>query len=148
MQAPRSIEGLSHRQARSRNVVSEADNPSKSAESNHCPVVSRRVPEGPPFSQYVLYGSRYNRAVPQISRFFGIVIAMYYNDHAPPHFHARYGEHEATFSIDTLAVLEGSLPQRATALVLEWASQHRDELARDWDLARQAQPLQAIAPLE
>jgi hypothetical protein len=86
--------------------------------------------------------------VPQISRFFGIVIAMYYNDHAPPHFHARYGEHEATFSIDTLAVLEGSLPQRATALVLEWASQHRDELAHDWELARQAQPLQAIAPLE
>ena len=57
------------------------------------------------------------------------------------------GEFEATFSVDTLAVLEGSLPQRATALVLEWASQHREELAHDWDLARQAQPLQAIPPL-
>ena len=86
--------------------------------------------------------------MPQISRFFGIVIAMYYNDHAPPHFHARYGDHEATFSIDSLAALEGSLPQRAAALVLEWAFQHREELARDWELARQAQPLQPIAPLE
>ena len=86
--------------------------------------------------------------MPAISRFFGIVIAMYYNDHAPPHFHARYGEYEATFSIDTLAVLEGSLPRRAGALVLEWASQHREELVRDWELARQALPLQAIPPLE
>ena len=80
--------------------------------------------------------------MPQISRFFGIVIAMYYNDHA------RYAEHEATFSIDTLVLLEGSLPRRATALVLEWAAQHRDELANDWELARQVQPLKAIPPLE
>ena len=86
--------------------------------------------------------------MPQISRFFGIVIAMYYNDLAPPHFHARYAEHEATFSIDTLVLLEGSLPRRATALVLEWAAQHRDELANDWELARQVQPLKAIPPLE
>ncbi len=85
--------------------------------------------------------------MPQISRFFGIVISMYYNDHAPPHFHARYGEHEATFSIDTLAVLEGTFPQRATGLVLEWASQHREELVQDWEFSRQALPLQAITPL-
>ena len=78
--------------------------------------------------------------MPRISEFFGIVIAMYYNDHAPPHFHARYAEHEATYRIDTLAVLEGSLPRRAAALVIEWAEVHGPELAEDWDLARAAQP--------
>ena len=86
--------------------------------------------------------------MPQISRFFGIVIVMYYNDHAPPHFHAIYAEHEATFVIDTLAVHEGSLPRRVKALVLEWAEEHREELSRDWDLAREGRPLQPIAPLE
>lgn len=86
--------------------------------------------------------------MPRISEFFGIVIAMYYNDHAPPHFHARYAEHEATFRIDTLRVLEGALPRRAAAMVVEWAEAHRDELAADWDLARAAQPLNRIAPLE
>ena len=86
--------------------------------------------------------------MPRISEFFGIVIAMYYNDHAPPHFHARYAEHEATFRIDTLAVLEGSLPRRAAALVVEWAAAHGAELSQDWDLARAGQPLNRIAPLE
>ncbi|MHC4974616.1 MAG: DUF4160 domain-containing protein [Planctomycetota bacterium] len=86
--------------------------------------------------------------MPRISEFFGIVIAMYYNDHAPPHFHAKYAEHEATFSIDTLVVLEGALPRRAAALVLEWAALHRTELEKDWDLARQGRPLKRIAPLE
>lgn len=86
--------------------------------------------------------------MPRISEFFGIVIAMYYNDHAPPHFHARYAEHEATFRIDTLAVLEGSLPRRAAALVVEWATAHGPELSEDWDLARAGQPLNRIAPLE
>jgi len=86
--------------------------------------------------------------MPRISEFFGIVIAMYYNDHAPPHFHARYAEHEATFRIDTLALLEGSLPRRATALVLERADAHGPELSEDWDLARSGRPLNRIAPLE
>jgi len=86
--------------------------------------------------------------MPRISEFFGIVIAMYYNDHAPPHFHARYAGHEATFRLDTFAVLEGSLPRRAAGLVVEWAESHRVELADDWDLARAGQPLNRIAPLE
>lgn len=86
--------------------------------------------------------------MPGISEFFGIVIAMYYSDHAPPHFHAKYAEHEATFSIDTLETLEGSLPRRATGLVVEWAELHRGELELDWDLARQGRPLNRIAPLE
>jgi hypothetical protein len=86
--------------------------------------------------------------MPRISEFFGIVIAMFYNDHAPPHFHARYGEHEALIVIDTLATLRGSLPRRALALVLEWAAEHRHELASDWERARRGEPLAPIAPLD
>ena len=66
-------------------------------------------------------------AVPEISRFFGLVIKMFYNDHLPAHFHAEYGEHEALIEIDTLAVYRGDLPRRALALVLEWAAVHRAE---------------------
>jgi hypothetical protein len=86
--------------------------------------------------------------LPRVSEFFGIIVAMYHNDHAPPHFHAAYGEFEAQIEIDSLAVLRGGLPRRALALVLEWASLHRDELRRDWDLARQGRPLRSIAPLD
>jgi hypothetical protein len=86
--------------------------------------------------------------MPRISQFFGITIAMYFNDHAPPHFHARYGAAEAAIVIDTLAVLWGDLPQRAHALVLEWAALHRSELQDDWERARQGMPLEPIAPLE
>ena len=63
--------------------------------------------------------------MPEISRFFGIIIAMYYNEHNPPHFHAKYQEDEAQFTIDTLEIIKGKLPVRAKALVLEWASEHR-----------------------
>lgn len=73
---------------------------------------------------------------------------MYYNDHAPPHFHAKYAEHEATFGIDTLHALEGSLPRRAAALVLEWAALHREDLAANWDLAREGKRPNRIPPLE
>ena len=86
--------------------------------------------------------------MPRVSQFFGIVIAMYYADHAPPHFHARYGEHEALIAIDTLDVIDGSLPRRALALVLEWAAQHGAELRGDWDRARRGLPLAPIDPLE
>jgi hypothetical protein len=85
--------------------------------------------------------------VPRLSRFYGIV-AMYYDDHAPPHFHARYAEHEATIQIETLDYLEGKLPRRVYNLVLEWAVQHREELRMNWIRARDGQPLQAIEPLE
>jgi hypothetical protein len=86
--------------------------------------------------------------MPRVSEFFGIVIAMYYDDHAPPHFHAKCAEHEATFRIDTAHVLEGSLPRRAVALVQEWAALHRQELAANWELARQGKPPNRIPPLE
>jgi hypothetical protein len=86
--------------------------------------------------------------MPKVSEFFGIVIALFYADHAPPHFHARYGEYEALLGIDSLLVLRGELPGRALALVLEWARLHQDELRADWEHARQGLPLAPIAPLE
>ena len=86
--------------------------------------------------------------MPEISRFFGIVIAMYYQDHAPPHFHAKYGDDTGVFSIEDLKLIEGRLPRRAASLVLEWAFEHRDELMRDWHLAMAKKPLAKITPLE
>jgi hypothetical protein len=86
--------------------------------------------------------------VPRISEFFGIVIAMYYADHSPPHFHARYGEHEALIQLHPLRVLRGSLPPRALALVVEWASLHRLELEVDWIRAARGLPLAPVPPLE
>ncbi len=86
--------------------------------------------------------------MPTISTFYGILIQMFWNEHAPPHFHALYGEYEALFDIRTLALLEGKLPRRASALVLEWASQHREELMEDWRLCESRQTPRKIAPLE
>ncbi len=86
--------------------------------------------------------------MPRVSQFFGIVIYMYYNDHIPPHFHAEYGEHEAIYEIDTLDIMRGSLPRRAHALVLEWATLHRNELRDDWGRARMEKPLKEIEGLE
>ncbi len=86
--------------------------------------------------------------MPTISEFFGILIRMYYDDHNPPHFHAYYGEHEALVSIDTLEVMEGTLPKRAKALVLEWAAEHRNELLEDWQLSEKHMPMKQIEPLE
>ena len=86
--------------------------------------------------------------MPEISRFFGIVIAIYYKDHAPPHFHARYGEHEGRVDIATGRLLSGSLPPRAERLVSEWQQMHRDELIEGWTRASLRQPLMRIPPLE
>ena len=69
--------------------------------------------------------------MPSVSEFFGIAIYVYYNDHVPPHFHAKYAEQEALFRIDTLEVYSGELQSRARALVVEWASLHRIELMED-----------------
>ena len=86
--------------------------------------------------------------MPEICRFFGIVITMYFNDHEPPHFHARYGEHKAAIRIDNFAVTEGKLPPRILGFVIEWAGLHQEELMREWEQARDSQPLFRIAPLE
>ncbi len=85
--------------------------------------------------------------MPTISRFYGILIQMYFGDHVPPHFHALYAEFEALIAIETLEVIRGDLPARAMALVLEWAQQHREELRRDWDLCVQNQTPAKISPL-
>jgi len=86
--------------------------------------------------------------MPEISRFFGIVIRMYHSDHPPPHFHAVYGEHEAKISIQPIRVLQGSLPKRVLSLVLEWTALHQEELMENWELAKAEQSPQKINPLE
>lgn len=86
--------------------------------------------------------------MPEISRFFGIIIAMYYNDHSPPHFHVRYGDQRAIISIEELTLLEGKLSPRARGLVIEWATLHQQELRTDWERARRLEPLQSIPPLD
>jgi Domain of unknown function (DUF4160) len=86
--------------------------------------------------------------VPTISVFYGIVIQMFWRDHAPPHFHALYAEHEALIDLRNFNVIRGSLPRRAMALVLEWATAHRDELMEDWNLCSRMQTPKAIEPLK
>ncbi len=85
--------------------------------------------------------------MPEISRFYGVVVAMFYSEHNPPHFHARYGSAKVAIDIRTLQVLEGRIPPRALGLVVEWASQHQDELLRNWELARNERQPSKIAPL-
>jgi hypothetical protein len=86
--------------------------------------------------------------MPELSRFFGIVVRMFYSDHEPAHFHAIYGEYEALIEIETLSVLRGLLPRRGLALVLEWAALHRGELRDDWQRARNGETLKEIEPLD
>ena len=86
--------------------------------------------------------------MPTISAFYGILIQMFWNDHAPPHFHALYAEYEVLIDIHTLEMVRGTMPRRALALVLEWASQHRAELLEDWNLCEQNQSPKKISPLE
>ena len=85
--------------------------------------------------------------MPEISRFLGIVIRMYYRDHNPPHFHAEYGENEITIEIESGAI-EGRFPKRALAATLEWLELHREELHQNWQMARDSEPLRPIPPLE
>lgn len=85
--------------------------------------------------------------MPEISRFLGIAIAMYYDDHGAPHFHAVYGEHHVSVEVDSGAV-HGTFPRRALRHVLEWAALHRTELQVNWQRAREGKPLDRIAPLE
>jgi hypothetical protein len=85
--------------------------------------------------------------MPELARFFGIVVYMNCRDHNPPHIHALYGEHEALVSLDG-AVLAGKLPRRALSMVLEWLAIHRTELVDNWTRAQQRKPLQPIEPLD
>jgi len=85
--------------------------------------------------------------MPEVSRFLGIVIAMSFKEHAPPHFHAKYGNQRAAFSINELQLIEGKLPPRIVTLVLEWAFQHREELLENWNRVQQREEIQKIEPL-
>ena len=85
--------------------------------------------------------------MPTISRFFGIAIAMFYDDHEPPHFHARHAGSGAKIRIDTLEVMDSTLARRQLRLVLAWAELHQDELIANWRRARAGDTLQAIEPL-
>ncbi|MDD2610847.1 MAG: DUF4160 domain-containing protein [Giesbergeria sp.] len=86
--------------------------------------------------------------MPIISRFFGIIIRMFFNEHAPPHFHAEYGDYHVIINIRTLEVMEGKFPRRALGLVLDWTELHQTALLQDWDLCQQHQQPSEIAPLE
>jgi len=85
--------------------------------------------------------------MPEICRFYGIIIKMFFDDHNPPHFHAEYQEHEAVFDINTLDILRGELPKRARLMVLEWALEHRKELLSNWEKAKAPESLDKIEPL-
>ena len=92
-----------------------------------------------------LYGSIVS--MPTISRFLGLVIAMYFDDHGPPHFHARHANGEAKIRIDTLEPMDSSLDRRQMRLVLAWAELHQEELLENWRLARAGETLKEIEPL-
>lgn len=85
--------------------------------------------------------------MPEISRFFGIVVYMNFNEHNPPHFHARYARHEISICIEDCRILAGSLPPKAFALVLEWALTNKEELAENWNRLRKLHSPKKIKPL-
>ncbi|HMQ77583.1 MAG TPA: DUF4160 domain-containing protein [Flavobacteriales bacterium] len=85
--------------------------------------------------------------MPELCRFYGIIIRMYFMDHNPPHFHAEYQGQRAEFDIRTLELIAGGLPSRAHALVLEWAALHRQELLANWKLAVEGELPSPIDPL-
>lgn len=84
--------------------------------------------------------------MPTLSRFYGIVIFMNYNDHQPPHFHARYQDQAVLIEIDS-GIVQGKMTKRALQMIFEWVETHHDELRRNWDLARARKPLEPIPPL-
>jgi len=86
--------------------------------------------------------------MPEISRFFGVVIRMYHNDHAPPHFHAAYSGQEAVVGVDPIAVRFGGLPPRAISMVVEWAGLHQREIMENWEALREGRPPRKVPPLE
>lgn len=93
-------------------------------------------------------GWRQDLRVPTISRFFGIVIAMFYDDHAPPHFHARHADGAAKVRIDTLEAIESTLGRRQLRFVLAWAELHQGDLLENWRRARAGETLREIEPLK
>lgn len=86
--------------------------------------------------------------MPELCRFYGIIIRMFSGDHPPPHFHAVYQGEEVQVNILTLEILRGGLPRRALALVMEWAALHREELRQAWERTSRNQETGKIQPLE
>ena len=86
--------------------------------------------------------------MPTISIFYVIVIQMFWNEHAPPHFHAKYAEFKATIDIQSLQLIKGTLPRRALELVLDWAELHQQELLKNWDLCQVDEKPEDITPLK
>ncbi len=85
--------------------------------------------------------------MPELSRFLGISILMYFNDHAPSHFHVKYNEFRASIDISTLSILDGKVPPRVHGLVIEWAELHQDELHLNWNALRESGVFRKIEPL-
>ncbi len=86
--------------------------------------------------------------MPVISQFYGITIRMFYNDHAPPHFHALYAEYELIVGIEPIRILEGQTPNRVRSMVLEWTALHQQELLDDWNRCRRGETPLPVEPLE
>jgi len=85
--------------------------------------------------------------MPEISRFLGIKIFMYFNEHNPPHFHVQYNDYKASIRIETFGVMEGKLPSKVLGLVVEWAEDHQDELMQNWNSIEQSGEYCKIEPL-
>ncbi len=94
------------------------------------------------------YGDQTQGAMPTISTFYGILIKMYFDDHAPPDFHVEYGEHELVVTIAPIRVLRGHAPKRVLSMALEWAALHQEELLADWNLCKSLRTPYPIEPLE
>ncbi len=86
--------------------------------------------------------------MPVISRFYGMIVAMHFLDHPPPHFHVRYGEYRAAIGVDPPRLLAGDLPPRALGLVVEWARIHRRKLLENWRRLQRGEPPKPVPPLE
>ncbi|MFH0919462.1 MAG: DUF4160 domain-containing protein, partial [Fibrobacterota bacterium] len=87
------------------------------------------------------------KKMPEISRFLGMVIYMYFKEHNPPHFHVEYNEYRAAIHIESLGLLEGNLPPRIQSLVVEWAGEHRKELLANWESLKMSGKFNKISPL-
>ena len=85
--------------------------------------------------------------MPEISRFYGIIVYMFFNDHEPPHFHVKYQNYEATVNIED-GIVKGEIPRRAIKLIFEWVDLHKDELMENWKLLEQRKPFNKIEPLK
>jgi hypothetical protein len=86
--------------------------------------------------------------MPTISIFYGIIIKMFFDDHVPPHFHAKYGEYELVITISPIKIIKGNAPKRVKSMILEWTALHQEELMQDWELCKNMQTPFAIEPLE